>query len=238
MATNICKFCEQPFEHDRSDVDVCRSCWYSGKTFEAKLPKTLEALRTVNANAGVSHTGGGCFVLEVPVSDVLASDGYFERYVYLTTAEGEMPESDEEAESTTWLACLYDYRVHEGCEPVAEINGQDFDTTVGWLATVIAAEQALDEVKADTEKEPQRFAKWDGKTVTSLQDCVDVNSYLSDFFEEMFEAGGIDVACLLTNCAFEYMEARWQHPADGDGDEAVKALMAWSAKAMAEGEAA
>jgi len=52
--------------------------------------------------------------------------------------------------------------------------------------------------------------KWDGKTLKSLGDAVDINSYIEEAFVDWLDAYGLETAISMTNIAFAAVEASWQ----------------------------
>lgn len=169
MATNICEFCDVSFEHERDDVTVCRSCYYGGKPLERQLAPVLAELRVVG-DVGISHTGGGCFVIELPLG-LPKPDG--SRYIYLTDAEGELPDDDGMSEDQRWMVGFYDdARDARGLETMIEtLESVTLEEAVDYCF----ARDALEQIAADYAG--GQLQGWTGSW-EDLHARVDANDYL------------------------------------------------------------
>lgn len=190
-----CNFCGRDFEYQKPDGTICRSCWYGGKAHEANLSTTIAALREINANAGVTHTGGGCFALEVPINldqweeekfcRLLATEAYLDEATGEWEYDAALPEEDTEA--TRWALGVEDYD-----------HGNDSGTMLGVGLDLDALVRAVEKyVDANTDTEARRlyltikaeWPSWSGK-FTDLHEFCDANEYLS----EAVERGGFSEA--------------------------------------------
>lgn len=67
----ICTICKtEEVTSTNPDVDFCRTCHYCGFALERQHSEFLDELRHATdwSNIAVWHTGGGCFVLLVPLT--------------------------------------------------------------------------------------------------------------------------------------------------------------------------
>lgn len=51
------------------DYGYCISCWLSGAPIKSAVAPTLRALEAAQLHPEVVHTGGGIFVVEIPISE-------------------------------------------------------------------------------------------------------------------------------------------------------------------------
>lgn len=87
--SRICIFCGEGVTSREPDVLYCRGCHYTGRAHEEQREDLLLKLRlTPNVeDASIWHTGGGCFLLAVNLTDG--------RLVAITDGDAGLPEQDE-----------------------------------------------------------------------------------------------------------------------------------------------
>lgn len=79
-----CVFCDAEVESENPEVDFCRMCFYVGRMHEERTcAYVLEGIRSIEGveDASVWHTGGGCFLLGIKLTDgrlLTPSIGYME----------------------------------------------------------------------------------------------------------------------------------------------------------------
>lgn len=193
---NTCRFCASKFHHTDQTVDVCRQCYLEGKPLAEDFKVTLESLSEVNSNAQMMNTGGGCFVVMVPVAEPSADgDGWFDRYVMLTDANGwELPEGDNP--DIRWCVGYYDNRpsVTDDCDNMVE--GLGFDKpedglTMAEVKEYIWARTAIEALKDDFKAGRLVLDDWD-ETFSGLHLRCDANAYVEGPFLWGLEHGETD----------------------------------------------
>jgi hypothetical protein len=67
----LCVYCGGGVTSTNPEVDFCRSCHYTGTAKEHDIAPLIDALQSHDnvATAEVWHTGGGCFLLAVKLTD-------------------------------------------------------------------------------------------------------------------------------------------------------------------------
>lgn len=75
-----CQYCDGQVLGASSGVTVCRECYYRGMPMEATHGELLTMIRAMDlvSRAGFTHTGGGCWGLEIEITTG--------RYVFMTEA--------------------------------------------------------------------------------------------------------------------------------------------------------
>lgn len=106
----ICAYCDRPFAPPKSTTTICRQCYYDGKDKEPRFADLLDELRGLDGVkwAGIAHTGGGCWALEVTRAD----DHYLMATVAFKDdehADGWSTDADiPETEDGPWCVGFYD----------------------------------------------------------------------------------------------------------------------------------
>jgi len=197
---NTCEFCHTEFEHSDPKVTVCRTCWYSGETFKKQFKTLIEDhLQSVNFNAGVMHTGGGCFCLYVPLGEV-ELNGWPATYAYLTGVEGggDLPEDDGLSPEQRWLVGIYDDREDDGLAADSDQVEYGENLSLDEAMEYLFAWDALFTIDADFRDRKSllnQFKEVDGMrrrwlgTLEDAHNFVDANEYFVGaftYFEERF----------------------------------------------------
>lgn len=128
----LCVYCGNGVTSSNPDVDFCRNCHYTGVAHEhrrGKLLADLEVLPNVKS-ASVWHTGGGCFMLAVTLTD--------DRLLTITDGDASLPEGDE---TWRWLAVWKDEPTYSdfewGNEEIDENEEErSDDQLVAYIATL------------------------------------------------------------------------------------------------------
>lgn len=84
-----CRFCGEGVTSRDPDIDYCSLCFYTGRALTDERGDLLAALAAIPnvTGANVWHTGGGCFLLAVTLTDG--------RLIALTDGEAELPEKGQ-----------------------------------------------------------------------------------------------------------------------------------------------
>jgi hypothetical protein len=85
----LCVYCGGGVTSTNPEVDFCRSCHYTGTAKEHDIAPLIDALQSHDnvATAEVWHTGGGCFLLAVKLTDG--------RIATCTAGEASLPDEHE-----------------------------------------------------------------------------------------------------------------------------------------------
>lgn len=67
----VCRFCGEGVTATKPETDYCEPCFYSGRASAEDRRVLIEALERIPTvvSAHIWHTGGGCFVLAVNLTD-------------------------------------------------------------------------------------------------------------------------------------------------------------------------
>lgn len=85
----VCRFCGDGVTSPVPEVDYCRNCFYLGRAHQERLAPLIAQLKAIPKvkSANVWHTGGGCFLLAVPLEDG--------RLIALTDGDAGLPDKGE-----------------------------------------------------------------------------------------------------------------------------------------------
>ena len=95
IGSRPCKFCGGEVTSKVAEVDWCRTCHNHGFHLMERFEDLLNEIGP--ADATVWNTGGGCYVIEIPVDE--------NTYIWASDEDGTgLPETEE----GPWLVMLYD----------------------------------------------------------------------------------------------------------------------------------
>lgn len=135
-ADRPCVHCGRQVEAEKPEVDICRSCFYSGRSMAAPQ-SVVEALRNnplVDAETlGIWHTGGGCFSLGAILKDRVGTDG---REMNILCGTESMDPTQEPSKETPWCVCV---EGDDGMGVMSEYGLTDAEMVSASVSELVAA---------------------------------------------------------------------------------------------------